>query len=235
MKTASGAITYLTHDNGGRPFKVWYKHPTVQVYQAGRGGKLLMTFRTDQFLVGMSPLNSMTEYSAGYGSEFDGNSIIARVGSDNEYIHVGSEIFKFKALAPIVKYLSPVGNNDVPYPWALDALGNVYLMVENVILKPTIALNAMPKDDQFDPYTLYYETEKEFSCEHPVTKQLIKFRYSPEPGQLFDRLAGEEDDFPEVKDWKFIGKDIFVRTVLIWGEQNGYLPLNKTIIVDRIF
>lgn len=75
----------------------------------------------------------MTVFSQGYGPEFDGNSILVHI-KGCEYAYIGSKFYLFETDTPIVKYVSEVGNNDVPYPYAVDERGRFYLMVENVVL-----------------------------------------------------------------------------------------------------
>jgi hypothetical protein len=54
-----------------------------------------------------------------------GNSILIHL-KNLEHIYVGSFINKFRAVDEITDYMSPVGNNDVPYPVAY-SVENVYL------------------------------------------------------------------------------------------------------------
>jgi hypothetical protein len=99
-----------------------------------------------------------------YDPEMDGNSVLLEVGQ-NEYVSIGWNIFRFKTLSEIIQYESPIGNSDVPYPYARDNQGNYYLMVENVILlnRPNFdqiiaSHNQHPSSRHDDPYSLYYNT-----------------------------------------------------------------------------
>jgi hypothetical protein len=47
--------------------------------------------------------------------------------------------------------VSPVGNNHVPYPYAVDDRNNVYLMIEDVVLESYTM--------EQDPYETYYAKE----------------------------------------------------------------------------
>ena len=69
---------------------------------------------------------------------------------DNEYVFIGSEFFSFQSLSEIHTFVSPVGNNDVPYPYAIDSNNNYYLLAENVVL------TKMLKPDD-NPYDYYYQ------------------------------------------------------------------------------
>jgi hypothetical protein len=155
------------HDNGGRPFEVLVDKNGVAVYKEVTSADYSDDSEEDEgsyydtpsfvFLnpakvfVGNSPDNEMTRFSGGYGKEFDGNSILVNT-EDNNYVYIGSEIYSFKSIAKIVEYVSPVGNNDVPYPYAIDVEGNVYLLLEKVAL-----LNGKSKIKE-DPYQYYYNT-----------------------------------------------------------------------------
>lgn len=56
-----------------------------------------------------------------------GNSIIAHI-SNSTYLHVGAEIYTFETMNGdiIEEYHSPLGNNDVPYPFAI---GKQYIYI----------------------------------------------------------------------------------------------------------
>lgn len=161
---------YLTHDNRGRPFEVRVGTKTVTVSRTTDtvAGDTMVeekpwskTFTTSQTFVGRSKLNKMTSWSGGAGPYFDGNSFLLCTG-ELEYVFVGHEIFSFKSLDPIVKYCSPVGNNDVPYPWAVDRAGNVYLMLDKVVMLASAERDAACKAPN-DPYTCYYYDQRKWS------------------------------------------------------------------------
>lgn len=146
----SGVKYYLTHDNGGRSFAVFVHPNKVNIYNMNTKNQIFLPngkdFRYKKLFVGKSELNSMTEFSGGHGRHFNGNSILLDIGG-NIYIYIGDEIYAFKTHSKILSYHSPVGNNDVPYPYAIDRAGNVYLMIEKVIFE---------HQDDKDPYELYY-------------------------------------------------------------------------------
>lgn len=156
--------TYLTHDNGGRPFKVKRHGNDISVYQYTDYNedensytyreKPVYTTRALKVFVGKSPLNAMTKLSAGHGPKFDGNSLLVWIKGD-QYVYIGESIMSFRS-SKIVKYVSPVGNNDVPYPYAIDIDGNYHLIIENVTVKipDDVLINGT---EQFDPYEYYYQ------------------------------------------------------------------------------
>ena len=54
----------------------------------------------------------------------------------------------FIPYAKIIKFVSPVGNNDVPYPYAVDQNNYYYLLIENVVIKKVTNIH--------DPYIDFY-------------------------------------------------------------------------------
>lgn len=163
------AKSYLIHDNGGRPFKVViYKSTSnkqiVDIYKIDDILNNKLTYNTKiisyiptKIFIGKSPKNEMTSFSAGYGPKFDGNSILLCLNDKtNEYVYIGEEIYSFKAKNTIKTYVSPVGNNDVPYPYAIDNSNNYYLMTENTIINMN---NISDKKILNDPYEYYYNNE----------------------------------------------------------------------------
>ena len=245
---------YNTLDNGGHPFSVVVSADgKVVVWQSGGGRKRpYLSFQASAIFLGKSPRNEMTEFSAGWlgGEADDGNSVLLQNVKDranNEYYFVGWEIYKFRALAPIIYYTSPIGNSAVSYPWAQDALGNFYIIHDEVILTKSQAL--LPVDapdavkDQFDPYDTYWFDERpdgskglrEFSCEHPLTKKLYHFDWYPDPENHFDHLTR-----PDIREMRShmketasleLGKQIWSSTIKIYGEQAG---LKKMEITERV-
>ena len=160
--------TYLIHDNGGRPFKVVI-NDNVSVYNENGYNE-----QTDEIIyskepiidlkgisnifIGKSPENEMTKFSGGYGPNFDGNSILVHI-KDNEYIYIGSEIFRFHSFAEIIDYKSPVGNSDVSYPYAIDKENNYYLMIEDVVINKNSNILILFSLSQYliliDPFALF--------------------------------------------------------------------------------
>lgn len=161
--TKRGWKHYFIHDNGGRAFVVFLFSPYPKKGERGekRGEKKrvnvyardeklyhydvnllvcpelytrqILDIEVEEVFIGRSPKNKMTEYSGGYGPDFDGNSILLHV-KDLEYIYIGSIIYSFTTRSHVTKYVSPVGNSDVSYPYVYDEDGNCYLMLEDVMM-----------------------------------------------------------------------------------------------------
>jgi hypothetical protein len=165
-KKHKGWKHYLIHDNGGRPFLVYVspKKKIVDIYKIDykrkkfnveEYGKIytytifVKSFRYKKIFIGKSLKNKMTKDSGEYGSKYNGNTILLEI-SKHKYIYIGEIIGSFKTKQNIIKYYSHVGNNNVPYPYAIDKDGRYYLIINNVILLK------MDKKYKNDPYEYYY-------------------------------------------------------------------------------
>jgi hypothetical protein len=126
--------TYFIHSNYQRPYLVYIKNNNVFIYNIPKNVEidrslykyndnkwmyinLVKKYKAQHIFIGKSPLIKMTNYSKGYGKNFDGNTILLLV--NNNYIYISDKIQKFKINDEIIKYYSFVGNNDVPYPIAI--------------------------------------------------------------------------------------------------------------------
>jgi hypothetical protein len=111
----------LIHDNGGRPFKVKITPTSVDVL-VNHQGKYKHFKTWENYLriwIGEDKNNKKFSY---------GNSILVQL-TKNKYLLIGMEIVTFTLNRKIKEYHSPIGRNDVPYPWFLDEDDNVYLLV----------------------------------------------------------------------------------------------------------
>lgn len=158
-------MEYFIHDNGGRPFMV-----TV-----GPSNKIgIYEVRNDLDDYEEEPEYYSTTNLAGFdenpnrvfvGEEEDadspltvdnyfeeGNTMLLRF-SDNRYVFIGRDIYTFSTDALIYEYHSPIGNNDVPYPYAIDTAGKYYLMLYQVVLPDAGLLES--------PYDSYWQEKEE--------------------------------------------------------------------------
>ena len=115
---------YLVHHNYSRPFMVVINGNNVKIYKpvdqmSDDYSKLVKEYKkTQKVFVGKSSVKSETAKRArGHGKKIDGNTILIEV-SKGRYCFVGHIVYEFSTKEDIVKYESPVGNNDVPYPIA---------------------------------------------------------------------------------------------------------------------
>jgi len=252
--------TFFIHDNGGRPFQVVIKGVNVSVYKLltnidngyEQAYVHILDFNASKIFIGKSPLNKMSGFSGGHGKRFDGNSILLHM-QENEYVFIGHEIYKFTAFSEIVKYVSPVGNSDVPYPYAIDVDNNYYLMIEDVVV-------TVPEEYKHDPYDYYYEAslmtpdmgrippeEPLFPDFHGVFEFYIgdeqyTMRYHPHPSKDYDRLA-KWDDFGDGLSIdlingskKKLSRDEYIQLVKAFGKMANFKAIkNKKILVKRVW
>jgi len=130
-KRMAGLHTYKTHDNGGRPYRVEYNSTHFDIYALSNSevkeDTLVLHGDYEQIWVGDNLLNDPYYSPKGQGK---GNSILIRDYS-GKYIFIGHRITLFEIKKDkLVTYYSPIGNNDVPYPYIVGQ-EYVYFMLEN--------------------------------------------------------------------------------------------------------
>jgi hypothetical protein len=198
-----GCKFYFTQDNGGNPFMICIQGKKVSVYKINEKmenngeipdefyraktkelkkfaylySKKVCSYKPLKVFIGKSPLTELTKSSKGFGSSFDGNSVLLQINKLN-YVFIGDSIFEFKAYAEITQFLSPVGPSSVSYPFAVDKLGNYYLMVDKSVMELKDKNIKLKKED--DPYTIYYGYSKkqkiEFMKKTMMNQKLIHKR-----------------------------------------------------------
>lgn len=130
-----GYKTYFTISNGSRPYLVYIKDKNVAIYNIPENFEmddseyytnnakwmyinLVKKYKANKIFIGKSPLIKMTDFSGGYGKDYDGNTILLLLNKNN-YIYIKKSIRKFIINDQLENYYSFVGNNDVPYPMAI--------------------------------------------------------------------------------------------------------------------
>jgi len=138
------ADVYLIHDNGGRPYKCVVSGACTRVH------KLARYQENDEPIYRKDPLHILegTPWIGKdpFDSDVDGNSILV-VHTDGSVTYIGSTVYRFQPRSPITTFVSPIGNNDVPYPYALDQHSNYYFFAENIVVNPGHIVN------QDEPYS----------------------------------------------------------------------------------
>ena len=161
---------YMIHDNGGRPFIVYdtksekhvavYKTKVVDkdadIWEYEQANKVF-TSSYERIFVGDNLMKDPNYEEIGWAK---GNSLLLQI-SDKKYVYVGDCIFSFEPVDEdtIMKYYSPVGNSDVPYPYAVGKK-YVYLMWDKSYYP--VELFDLKKDatQQMIRYTQAQPTEK---------------------------------------------------------------------------
>lgn len=165
---------YFSHDNGDRPFRIVISGNNVYIYRIPKDRFIIsdnwkkidpyeeklkspyieniLTTKTKNIFIGKSLKCETTEMSHGSGKYFDGNSILLNI-KNNEYIFIGTNIYSLQTDDKILRFFSPVGNNDVPYPVAIGEK-NVYFMLDLVYI-PIDKFDKKIKHES-DYYGLFY-------------------------------------------------------------------------------
>jgi hypothetical protein len=269
---SNGENIYFTHDNGNRPFKVVINKvdKVIDVFCRDEEkfnehydnlveyDQKVYTTKYSTYFIGKSPKNSMTEFSGGYGKKFDGNSMLVKLSRSNTskaYLYIGREIFTFRTIHDIEQYVSPVGNNDVPYPYAIDTCGNYYLLGEEVILSKN-DLNKELFNRYDDPYHIYYKlnlitpdtayvnpelpfiTNFNNIAKYHIGREQFTLTYKADPANTYDRNIKKGSkktmsttDTNGVK--TILTRDGYIALMEEFGEKAGFLPMYKQVYVDR--
>lgn len=162
---------YMTHDNCGRPFLVKINGHKVDVYtyenSYDKHDKLLHQFTAKKIFIGRNPSTSNTINTNQFIKEDDGNSILLYINHHKkhnkdcyEYIFIGDKIFSFDTDTKINKYVSPIGNSDVIWPFAVDQKNRYYLLcLDDGGYIMEMDPNKRNKEGKIfmDPYDYYYE------------------------------------------------------------------------------
>jgi hypothetical protein len=139
-------VSFLTLDNGGRPFKVNVDSDKITVFKRTNikdhdappeYNKQVLKTKYESIFVGKDPKVKQSV----------GNTCLIKL-SAHEYIYIGEMIYSFKIPDEIVKYKSPVGNSAVPYPYAIGT-ENTYLLTEYTYIPNNMR-------EAGDPYKQYY-------------------------------------------------------------------------------
>ena len=187
--------------NGGNPYTVVLDRREGNLFIVDNWENRLVKFgkevrlKVQDFWVGISEKNEMTEFSGGYGPQFDGNSILARINA-TEFLFAGQSVFYFQSKSPIIVYHSPVGNSRAPYPYAMNADHDIFLLSYN-----TVMLN-VPESGRKDPHE-YFSSIRE--CSFTFAGRMFRYRWDPDPGALYDRVLVKEPD------GKYISKRNFIQ------------------------
>lgn len=141
------------HDNGEKPFMAVISDTNrVRLYAKNKIDNNGLTIYHDDPFYDKVVKQTFIGHDVDYGTDGDGNSLLLHE-EDLTYTFVGECVRRFKAIAPIVRYSSLIGNSDVPYPYAVDEFNNYYLMIENVIINSDLL------SKYADPYDYYYEAD----------------------------------------------------------------------------
>lgn len=151
---------YTTHDNGGRPLLIIVNKDTVDVYLNICAGacsdensiwQYMRTIKYKKIFIGENPATEIKRFDSACGKKYEGNTILLHITRD-VYAFIKIDILLFKTNnEKIIKYVSQVGNNDFPYPYAISDK-NHYIIVEGKIIPN--------KEVVGDPINYFYNLDK---------------------------------------------------------------------------
>lgn len=243
---------YHIQNNGGIPYKVTCEEInnkyTVNIYEIIHRDSSdeenddvmfrndpIYTYYPQKVFIGSSPKIDMTEFSGAYGSEWDGNTILLHMES-NKYIFIYRNISSFESIGIITSFVSPVSDNTIPFPYAIDEYNNYYLLDKNVIIK---SLNL---DRYDDPYTYYYDymlLTDDHTCIpqkkcKKIFKNIVTFLCNNEISTLF------YNPFPEKKNTYFFdNKDrlsiVDINNNTLQFSWNDYISLMNEVAITYNF
>ena len=154
---------YYTLDNGAKSFLVEDYDKSVIIYKMNDlETKKLKEIKYKEIYFGKVPPKIINQ---GYVYK-KGNSILLHI-NNNKYMLIGNTILLFTTInkEKIIKFISPIGNSEVSYPYAIGE-NYTYLFIEK------IAIENSALDLTSDVYGQYYENIK--SYKNSIKKIVMK-------------------------------------------------------------
>ncbi len=168
---------YEIIDNGNRSFIAVVSPSKVSVFTTKQTKETPIKYEQDEIILSTPYLkifigdNDLKDKHYAPKGDHPGNSILIKQTA-NKYIYVGDKIYSFYLFNDkITKYFSPLGNNQVPYPYALGEK-YAYFMLD----KMTIPMSEIdPKKDGYGQFYGFEEKSKELT-KKPFEVTMIKQR-----------------------------------------------------------
>ena len=105
---------YYTENNGVQLYLIEDYKDKIIVYNNETKMKILET-KYQEIYFGKVPSKILNDSIYSYKK---GNTILFLI-KPNKYIFIGDDIISFRTKDKILKFISPIGNSDVPYPYAI--------------------------------------------------------------------------------------------------------------------
>jgi hypothetical protein len=148
---------YDTHDNGGRPYRVYVDGSNVRIYsllEDSQEDKLIKSLTVKGVHIGKSTGKADgADHRPSEANKFLGNSVLLHV-SGKKYMFIGHKMYEFDMDDAVDSYFSKIGRNDVPYPVILGTQ-YVYFMLDHTYV-PRSAFGVLNKEQWEDGYSYYY-------------------------------------------------------------------------------
>lgn len=261
VPTTGPCVSYAIHDNGGHPFRVttrkWLTgehaaHHRVQVCRLNvRGLDQYVALRLENAIVhvGCSPLNATTRYNL-FGPAYDGNTVLLKDASSDFYYLVYDGIFKFKLPPPsfgavhsreITTFVSPIGNNDCPYPYAIDNYGDAYVFESYTVIQ-LIGLQYEPgansENRSVDYYTPYWDVRLHPFGEYFSLGFSGNISWCARPDKAYDKWLKDGDLLRTKTRYDGVGgreisREDFVAFCEAYAHDHGLLAISLEIIEPR--
>jgi len=143
-KAFSNHRKLFTHDNGGRPFLVYYSNNDAHVYKRNLDRFADSHFSQNDKSNAWQYIEHVVSFPKVTSHFLTGNSIILNI-KGTEHIFIGTVIMSFKLPSPIVDFKSPIMGSDVPYPFITLASGGQYVFDDAKLVKlPSDHLSPWP-------------------------------------------------------------------------------------------
>lgn len=187
---------YLTHDNMSRPLRVVIdkNENIIHVYLTDftedpddeSKDILLHTFTNfKKIFVGSCPVNS----------GFKGNTILVHE-NNNKYIFIGDNIHSFEIDADeeIETFVSPIGNSDVPYPYAISNKKIYLIAFKQCVSNSKIDTNVDPygtENSDLENYNIEIIEKRIIDNEKYQAEIKIYEIINPDTGESCGRYSGQ--------------------------------------------
>lgn len=128
------------------------------------GSKNIFSFDFEELFIGKSVECSIVADDC-HGPLYDGNALLFKINK-TEYIYIGSNIIsKFKSKQKIISFMSHVGNNLVPYTYAITDDDKAFLFIEGTDDSFKYMKFDEEKQDAYingseSPYNEYYDNKE---------------------------------------------------------------------------
>jgi hypothetical protein len=145
--------TFEIHDNGGIPFlvDVYTRHLEVYLKEGHFRPQKIWSTAFEKVFVGDNYFG-VPRYGA--RDRYPGNTVLVQV-KPKKYVFIGNKgIYEFEARKgdQIVAYASPVGNNDVPYPYAIGERYVYYLLNQATLPIDILEQPHLGYDELYEKY-----------------------------------------------------------------------------------
>lgn len=167
---------YFVHDNHRRPFMVEVNGKNVSVYEELPKREV---FKDDPKYYSDEPIFTFKGvekiFIPGKTKFEKGNSILLQI-KDEKYVFIGEDIFEFqvKKGERVRHFVSFIGPNDVPYPFAITN-NFTYLMMSDYVYVANADI-VKPERPSMAPYDYYWETKNGKKFKRRVLRKREFFR-----------------------------------------------------------